>query len=159
MNDRVESNYGVEAAQRKLEPRHIGLHEAGIRARLRGTGADFQSPEGQPFLCFLRGDERDIVLDGHKIGGSAQRRRRGAVLQHGSLILRKSPFAPEVAGLQDVAPEATDFASDRSFVSRLAAAIAGVLSPNAAASELSDDENSRAAELAHDCYRAARRSE
>ena len=135
------------------------LHEGGIRATLRGTEANVPSATGQPFLCFLRGDERDIVLDGHKIGGSAQRRRRGAVLQHGSLILRKSPFAPEVAGLQDAAPQATDFASGPSFVSRLAAAIAGVLSENAAVGELSGGEKSRAAELARDCYRTARRSE
>jgi lipoate-protein ligase A len=41
-------------------------------------------------------------VEGAKICGSAQRRRQGAVLQHGSLLLRRSPAAPELAGLRDV---------------------------------------------------------
>lgn len=55
------------------------------------------------FLCFSRGDERDLVLNGKKILGSAQRRRRGAVLQHGSLITRTSDHAPEITGAFDLA--------------------------------------------------------
>ena len=38
-----------------------------------------------------------------KILGSAQRRYRGAVLQHGSLLLERSPAAPELAGWRDLA--------------------------------------------------------
>ena len=38
-----------------------------------------------------------------KIAGSAQRRRRGAVLQHGSVLLRRSPAAPELPALEDAA--------------------------------------------------------
>jgi lipoate-protein ligase A len=56
----------------------------------------------EPFLCFGRGDPRDIVLHGSKILGSAQRRRRGAILQHGSLLLRGSPFAPQFSGLLEL---------------------------------------------------------
>ncbi|MCC7418719.1 MAG: hypothetical protein IT428_00420, partial [Planctomycetaceae bacterium] len=56
----------------------------------------------EPFLCFGRGDPRDIVLQGSKILGSAQRRRRGAILQHGSLLLRGSPFAPQFPGLLEI---------------------------------------------------------
>ena len=37
-----------------------------------------------------------------KILGSAQRRYRGAILQHGSLLLEKSPHAPELAGWSDI---------------------------------------------------------
>jgi lipoate-protein ligase A len=44
------------------------------------------------------------VLAGHKILGSAQRRRKGAILQHGSLLLRRSPWTPQHPGLQDVSP-------------------------------------------------------
>lgn len=55
------------------------------------------------FLCFTRGDERDVLLGGKKILGSAQRRRRGAVLQHGSLITRTSEHAPEITGAFDIA--------------------------------------------------------
>lgn len=78
------------------------LGEIGFAARLRGiadTAADSQ------FLCFLRGDPRDVVsaVGGSKVLGSAQRRRKGAVLQHGSLLLQASRFSPELPGVFDLA--------------------------------------------------------
>lgn len=68
----------------------------------------------EPFLCFLRRARGDLLLEpeapasantvdgAHKVAGSAQRKRRGAVLQHGSILLAKSPCAPELAGINDV---------------------------------------------------------
>jgi len=50
----------------------------------------------EPFLCFARRAPGDVVIGGVKIAGSAQRRRRGAVLQHGSVLLRGSAAAPEI---------------------------------------------------------------
>jgi lipoate-protein ligase A len=58
---------------------------------------------GHRFLCFERRTAGDIVLDGYKIGGSAQRRLSGATLQHGSLLLMRSPYAPELPGLSELA--------------------------------------------------------
>jgi lipoate-protein ligase A len=58
----------------------------------------------QPFLCFQRRSPGDVLLiDGavagdHKLVGSAQRRRRGSVLQHGSILWSTSQTAPEVCG-------------------------------------------------------------
>lgn len=40
-----------------------------------------------PFFCFERHSRYDLLVDGRKLMGSAQRRLRTAVLQHGSLIL------------------------------------------------------------------------
>jgi lipoyl(octanoyl) transferase len=62
----------------------------------------------EPFLCFARRACGDVLLvtdleSGTKILGSAQRRHRRAILQHGSLLLEKSPLAPELAGWLDVA--------------------------------------------------------
>ena len=57
----------------------------------------------QPWLCFLRRSSGDVLLGPAKIAGSAQRRRRSAVLQHGSLLLRRSASAPELPGLEDLA--------------------------------------------------------
>jgi len=59
--------------------------------------------DDKPFLCYARGDRRDLVFNGFKIVGSAQRRRHRAVLQHGSILLRRSPFLPEFPGLLDLA--------------------------------------------------------
>ena len=77
------------------------LSERGIRIARRGHTS---GGPNEPFLCFLREAAPDLVVQGHKVLGSAQRRRRGAVLQHGSLLLRASEHVPEISGLCDVAP-------------------------------------------------------
>ena len=75
------------------------LRAAGVEAAMRGEDRKLSA---EPFLCFIRGDRHDIVFEGHKIVGSAQRRRRGAVLQHGSLLLDTSPHATELPGINDL---------------------------------------------------------
>jgi lipoate-protein ligase A len=98
------------------------LAEQGIQASLRGEA--LSEREGQ-FLCFGRGDPRDIIFRGHKILGSAQRRRRGAILQHGSLLIRRSDRAPQFPGLLDLVPEEQDFdaALNGQFIHGLGASI------------------------------------
>ncbi len=65
----------------------------------------------EPFLCFRRRSTGDVLLEStegspssknHKIVGSAQRRRRGAILQHGSILLTRSDSAPELLGFTDL---------------------------------------------------------
>lgn len=56
----------------------------------------------KPFLCFQRRSLGDVLCDTHKVGGSAQRRNRNQVLQHGSLLLRQSAAAPELPGIEDL---------------------------------------------------------
>jgi lipoate-protein ligase A len=73
----------------------------GATARLCEGGASTKTAE--PFLCFQRRSPGDVLLGEHKICGSAQRRRNGAVLQHGSLLFRSSPAAPELPGVADLA--------------------------------------------------------
>lgn len=96
------------------------VHQAIIRclaaagadqATLRGEQAENQpatefpaTGQTDPFLCFLRHDIRDIVYNGLKIVGSAQRRRKGAILQHGSILLQASSLTPDIAGICDLAP-------------------------------------------------------
>ncbi len=75
------------------------LSEQGVTACMRG---EEQKEINNRFLCFLRGDCHDIVIGDHKILGSAQRRRKGAVLQHGSLVLGQSPCAPEIPGIREL---------------------------------------------------------
>jgi lipoate-protein ligase A len=81
------------------------LMQQKIPAQRRGEGSG-KKQHGRPFLCFTDVDCEDIVLQGAKILGSAQRRRSVAVLQHGSLLLGRSTLAPELPGLSDLA--ATD---------------------------------------------------
>jgi lipoate-protein ligase A len=78
-------------------------------------GSPQSRPDREPFLCFQRRAPGDVVLStksasanatlaapNWKIVGSAQRRHRGAILQHGSVLLARSPAAPELPGFCDV---------------------------------------------------------
>ena len=64
-----------------------------------------QKREDRPFLCFQRRFVGDIVMESsdkdiaHKVVGSAQRRRGGHILQHGSILLKRSSAAPELPGI------------------------------------------------------------
>ena len=42
------------------------------------------------------------MVGGSKVVGSAQRRRRGAVLQHGGILLARSAYAPALPGIQEL---------------------------------------------------------
>lgn len=61
--------------------------------------ADRQSTQPDPFLCFQRRSPGDMVSGDVKIAGSAQRRRRGGLLQHGSVLLGTSRHAPELSSI------------------------------------------------------------
>ena len=62
------------------------LSREGIVVR-RGPGDASTCSHGGPFFCFERHSCFDLIASDDKIMGSAQRRTRDAVLQHGSLIL------------------------------------------------------------------------
>jgi len=63
------------------------------------------SQNTEPFLCFLRRSPVDILVNGDKIVGSAQRRSSTGLLQHGSFLLRRSQSTPELCGLLDTTTE------------------------------------------------------
>lgn len=60
-----------------------------------------QKAQNRPFLCFTDRDHEDMVIGTAKVLGSAQRRRPGAVLQHGSLLLARSLLTPELPGIAE----------------------------------------------------------
>jgi lipoate-protein ligase A len=53
-------------------------------------------------LCFLQPVEGDVLIGAHKIVGSAQRRRRGALLQHGAVLMAASAHVPMLPGIQEL---------------------------------------------------------
>lgn len=71
-----------------------GLRALGVEARCVGRGA--RGARGE-FDCFASAGAGEIVAGGAKLCGSAQRRVRGALLQHGSLRLRPDPPAASAA--------------------------------------------------------------
>jgi len=87
------------------------LIELGFEARLHKSNSciDTSVDECKAFLCFERRSDVDIVVTGQgnqsqKVMGSAQRRTSKGLLQHGSLILNPSPFAPHLLGLEQLPP-------------------------------------------------------
>jgi lipoyl(octanoyl) transferase len=104
------------------------LGELGIAAQLNEPAlvplGSTSAPLGEPFLCFHRRAVGDVLVGEHKICGSAQRRRKGAVLQHGGVLLARSAAAPELPGLAQLAagvPDAQAFI--RAWVARFEADI------------------------------------
>ncbi len=83
------------------------LQEHDVIATLRPP-VDPIAANKEPFLCFLRKTMGDILIGTHKVGGSAQRRQQGIILQHGSLLLKQSPAAPELQGIEDLTPTCLD---------------------------------------------------
>ena len=94
---------------------HLALAEVlvrfGVQLTLRADVVSVPAAD-EPFLCFQRRTAGDLVgqqvtlgtvkSGAVKLGGSAQRRRRGAVLQHGSLLLAASEFASELPGIAEI---------------------------------------------------------
>jgi lipoate-protein ligase A len=76
------------------------LEKLGVHARLAGCSDEQKLGE---LLCFQHQTAGDLLIGPHKVVGSAQRRRRGALMQHGSILLRKSPHTPTVPGINDLA--------------------------------------------------------
>jgi lipoate-protein ligase A len=76
------------------------LAPLGVAAHLYEADA-----EEEPFagiLCFQHFTPGDLLLGPAKIGGSAQRRQRRALLQHGALLLAASPVTPVLPGIQEL---------------------------------------------------------
>ena len=83
------------------------VHESLIEAlaEMDVSAALFTGPrqvEKTPFLCFQRREPGDVLAGDFKIAGSAQRRQHGAILQHGSVLLARSEFAPELPGIAEL---------------------------------------------------------
>jgi lipoate-protein ligase A len=53
-------------------------------------------------LCFQHQTPGDLILNGHKIAGSAQRKQRGALLQHGAILLAQCESTPALPGIREL---------------------------------------------------------
>lgn len=94
------------------------LSDLGLRAAL----CEQEEKRGE-VLCFLHHTPGDLILAGHKVAGSAQRKRHGALLQHGGILLARSDHAPQLPGLSDLAGRPVTAAEVRAaLLARLAAA-------------------------------------
>jgi lipoate-protein ligase A len=109
-----------------------------------------QTEHKRPLLCFTDRSPHDIVIGGFKVVGSAQRRRSGAVLQHGSLLLDRSERTPELCGVRNVADI---LLGPREWSDQLLERIPGVLGMRSLAVPVPDAVRDRARELEQKIYR------
>jgi lipoate-protein ligase A len=77
-----------------------------LSGRLRDGAIDTSAgapPRGRPLnenpLCFQHFTSDDLILNGAKVVGSAQRKHRGALLQHGAILLQRSAHTPGLPGI------------------------------------------------------------
>ena len=73
------------------------LEHFGVPARRRGREASLDSEQDGTGMCFHHSSCEDLVWDNRKGVGSAQRRKDGRVLHHGSIKLQDSPLETGVA--------------------------------------------------------------
>jgi lipoate-protein ligase A len=118
-----------------------------------GVTSGQQTEQKRPLLCFTDRNAHDIVIGGFKVAGSAQRRRAGAVLQHGSLLVDLSDRTPELRGVRNVADIALEV---REWSDRLIERIPGCLGLSAIVAAVPDQVRKRAAELEETVYRSPR---
>jgi lipoyl(octanoyl) transferase len=55
-----------------------------------------------PVLCFKHHTPGDLTVNGHKVAGSAQRKWKGALLQHGSILFSRSPLEESLPGIAEL---------------------------------------------------------
>ena len=119
-------------------------------------------PSEEPFLCFQRRACGDLLLapqnhtaatnsapSAYKILGSAQRRHRGAILQHGSFLIAQSSAAPELPGWQELTGELLPTAT---LVEDTVRHLCGLLDVEPSRGELSAEVRTRAKEVEQDRY-------
>lgn len=130
------------------------LARAGVTTQLYqpAAGSPPAAASAEPFLCFQRRSQGDLLLGASKIGGSAQRRRGGVVLQHGSLLLWRSAAAPELPGIEDLSRPERSWQEWRSMFS---SELIETLELSARPASLDESLRQRAAELAESKYAAA----
>ena len=105
------------------------LRRMSLDARLVASSGPQVNVESEPYLCFDRRAVGDVVVGDHKVLGSAQRRHRAAVVQHGSLLLRGCGRGGR--GIEDFLGRGVDLPGlCRDWAAGVARAAAGVPQPD-----------------------------
>jgi lipoate-protein ligase A len=107
--DPVIEGAGLGESYRRLDaPVISALAAEGVAARHRGAVRSPKSRRAEPFFCFDRESPLDLVAELpardrslRKIAGSAQRRTRTHLLQHGSVLLSGHEAIAGAAGVND----------------------------------------------------------
>jgi len=93
------------ASVEKWMPRMHGIIVAALDGMGVSDGIELVESETQrfgPILCFQHYTPGDILCAGKKIVGSAQRKQRMCLMQHGGILLTQSETTPELPGLLEL---------------------------------------------------------
>jgi lipoate-protein ligase A len=144
------------AAARLYQVAHTALADVlaarGVEVTVLKGRQEERNEASKPLLCFERRALGDVLLGDSKICGSAQRRLKGAVLQHGSLLLGRSESAPELPGLAELTGKRWKV---EDFIEPWARELADRLALHWTDDALSPEELSRVRSLAIEKYSAA----
>ncbi len=128
----------------------FGIRLAPFRSLPPVSGTPIPSERNpDPFLCFQRRTDEDLIIGGYKVVGSAQRKSRSSVLQHGSVLLQASEFAPELPGINDLSPAKIDAGE---LAERVAKRLAVELDLDWVADELNEAEQTRSHEIVRERF-------
>jgi lipoate-protein ligase A len=100
-------------------------------------------------LCFQHHTPGDLIVGGQKVAGSAQRKSRGALLQHGGILLMSSHHTPGLPGIIDLGGPPMLFDE---LPAALRAAFIAATGWRLEAEALSDAEQARAAAIRAERY-------
>ncbi len=92
-----QSGWMARMHQRVILP---ALNRLGLAGKIEVV--EKESDAAGEFLCFKQQTAGDLTCDGHKVVGSAQRKHRQALLQHGAILLAQSEYAPQLPGLKEL---------------------------------------------------------
>lgn len=124
----------------------VALADLGVPVSLCPEGAEQRLG---PFLCFRHHTSHDVRIGQAKVCGSAQRRRQGALLQHGGVLLAACSFTRSLPGIEDLTGQ-------RLPVAELRGAVRTAFSRNTgwdlSEQDPTDRERSRAEGLAESRY-------
>jgi lipoate-protein ligase A len=124
----------------------VALAKLGVLCRVHAE--EHNQPTAGP-LCFKHFAPGDLLIGDAKIAGSAQRRQRGALLQHGAILLARSDHTPTLPGVLEL----TGY---RPRVEELCSAVTSAFATQTGwqltAGELSVTEQDRVGELAQTKY-------
>jgi lipoate-protein ligase A len=98
--------------------------------------------------CFHESTAFDLVSSGRKLVGSAQRRSRGRILHHGSIVLRPNRYTTGIASIEELGGNPDPAALERALVLEFVTAIHAEFEM----SDLTPPERELATRLAHDKY-------
>ena len=105
----VDSSSSSNQRLEKVKPNELEKHPNAYSA---------PTVDQNSFMCFERRSDGDIVIKEYKVVGSAQRRIKQSLLQHGSILQKRSRFAPGLSGILDL----SNFYLNREELSKLLAA-------------------------------------